>query len=172
MSAILQKAVDTVNRYYIKHCWLILSLRFLILSFFIASREQHSTSSHLSSPSTTSSATSSSMFCNRWSQYIHPFCSTFSSPSKSCSKISWCSSRCKHDIIKLLTTCFYPQEILETAFSVAAVAETILNICLDFVVSVFGGIAAFFSSLYQVIAWSMIINLHFRHGASNVDSKS
>jgi len=43
------------------------------------------------------------------------------------------------------------QEILETAFSVAAIAETCLNICLDFVVSVFGGIAAFFSSVYQGI---------------------
>ena len=62
---------------------------------FTASREQPSTSSRLSSPLTTSSATSSSMFCVPWSQYVHPSCSTFSSRSKLCSKISWCSSRCK-----------------------------------------------------------------------------
>ena len=155
MSAILQWAVDTVNRY----CYMrqygthILYFNACEKILFTASREQPSTSSRLSSPSTTSSATSSSMFCVPWSQYVHPSCSTFSSRSKLCSKISWCSSRCEHDIIQLLTTFFYPQEILETAFSVAAVAETILNICLDFIASVFGGIAAFFSSLYQVIAW-------------------
>ena len=154
MSAILQKAVDTVNRYSCmkQYGYINSYISMLAKLLFTASREQPSTSSRLSSPSTTSSATSSSMFCVPWSQYVHPSCSTFSSPSKSCSKISWCSSRCKYDIIQLLTTFFYPQEILETAFSVAAVAETILNICLDFVVSVFGGIAAFFSSLYQVSA--------------------
>ena len=126
MSAILQKAVDTVNRYcYMKQYGYINSyISILSKLLFTASREQPSTSSRLSSPSTTSSATSSSMFCIPWSQYVPPSCSTFSSPSKSCSKISWCFSRCKHDIIQLLTTCFYPQEILETAFSVA---ETLMR---------------------------------------------
>ena len=97
MSAILQKAVDTVNRYcYMKQYGYINSyISMLAKLLFTASREQPSTSSRLSSPSTTSSATSSSMFCIPWSQYAPPSCSTFSSPSKSCSKISWCSSRCK-----------------------------------------------------------------------------
>ena len=97
MSAILQKAVDTVNRYSCmkQYGYINSYISMLAKLLFTASREQPSTSSRLSSPLTTSSATSSSMFCVPWSQYVHPSCSTFSSRSKLCSKISWCSSRCK-----------------------------------------------------------------------------